>query len=225
MGDETIESLEKKLSPYVISEIACPHCNAPIPENSQFCNFCGYDLKNKLNPKEEFENEFRRRYKEKSSFNRKRAIITSLSVALIIISVIASSVVILIKTNNYLNSENYRIKSFIEEWRDSWENKDITKYKSFLDKDYLYIDKDGKRYNLSERVKRINYTFENYKRIKIKISNIKITPDSTSANYFNVTFQQNYVSDAVEESGRKTLRLFRSTDSDNKWKIFREYFE
>jgi hypothetical protein len=89
----------------------------------------------------------------------------------------------------------------------------------------LYVDKDGKTYNLSERVKRLNYTFEKYKFIKIHISDIKIIPDSTSSNYLNVTFNQSYVSDVVEESGKKTLRLYKGNGITDKWKIFREYFE
>ena len=79
--------------------------------------------------------------------------------------------------------------------------------------------------NLAERMKRINYTFENYKFIKIYISDIKVIHDSASSGYTNVTFEQSYISDVVKESGKKTLRLYKGIETGNKWKIFREYFE
>ena len=225
VGDETIESIEKKLTSEKIKEIPCLNCNALIPENSLYCNYCGFDLKNKTNAKEEFDKEFRKRYKEKARFRKKRLIITSVSVVLIVVLFFASLFAVIYRLNNYYKSEKYNVKVFVEDWRNSWEKKDIAKYKSFLDKDYMYIDKDGKTYSLTDRIKRINYTFENYKFIKLKISDIIIIHDSTASNYLNVTFTQSYVSDVVEESGKKTLRLYKDNDTGDKWKIFREYFE
>ena len=71
----------------------------------------------------------------------------------------------------------------------------------------------------------MQWSFDNYKNIKIHISGIKINYDSTDANYANVIFKQSYVSDKKEESGKKTLRLYKGVETDNNWKIFREYFE
>ncbi|MCX6160190.1 MAG: hypothetical protein NTV87_02470 [Ignavibacteriae bacterium] len=113
---------------------------------------------------------------------------------------------------------------------------DIFKYKALLDKDYLYYDKDNHAVTQEERIKRIAYTFENYKFIKIHVSNIRITIDTasqkSSAQYANVIFDQSYVSDKKEESGKKTLRLYRGEETIWKWKktiwkwkIYREYFE
>jgi hypothetical protein len=103
IGDETIESLEKKLVDEKINEIPCPNCKSMIPEGSLFCNYCGYDLSNKINAKEEFEKEFRKRYKEKASFTKKRLIITTASIALIAILFFTSLFVTIYKLNNYFN--------------------------------------------------------------------------------------------------------------------------
>lgn len=227
IGDETIDSVKKIIEQGKKKQIPCPKCNALIPEGSLYCSYCGFAFKeeNKTKAKEEFEKEFRKRYKEKTDFKKKHILITSVSITLIVILIFTSLFITIAKLNNYFNSDDYQVRNFLEEWRESWEKKDIAKYKSFLDKDYLYVDKDGKTYNLNERIKRINYTFENYKFIKIHISSIQIQPDTTSSNYKNVTFQQSYVSDAMEESGKKTLRLYKGNDKGDRWKIFREYFE
>jgi len=225
VGDETIESVEKILREEKVKEIPCPGCKALIPEDSLYCSYCGYDLRNIVNAKEEFEKEFKKRYKDKVYTNKKRIIITSVSAALIVILILTTIFVSINKINNYFNSDEYRVKNFLEDWRESWQKKDMTKFKSLFDKDYLYIDKDGKSMNLAERMKRINYTFENYKFIKIYISDIKVIPDSASSGYTNVTFEQSYISDVVKESGKKTLRLYKGIETGNKWKIFREYFE
>jgi hypothetical protein len=126
---------------------------------------------------------------------------------------------------DYYNSEERKIKSLLRDWESTWEGKDINKYKELLDKDYIYYDKDGKAIKLDDKIKRMQWTFDNYKKIKLQISNIKINIDSTASNYANVSFKQIYTSDKKEETGVKTLRLFKGEETGGKWKIFREYFE
>ena len=131
--------------------------------------------------------------------------------------------------NDYFSSDKYQeqqeIKSFVSDWEKAWESKDINKYKKLLDKDYVYYDKNGKKINYLEKIKRIEYTFDKYEYIEIDVSDINIEKSLDNPNYINVTFNQGYKSDKFEETGIKTLRLYRSNDTEKQWKIFREYFE
>lgn len=211
----------------VPAEVECPQCKEKNEDGAQFCKQCGYKLSEDKPEvkKEAFEKEYQSLYKLKATFARKRLIITSASVFIILVVLIVTFSMSVKKINSYVASDDYKMKSFVTEWKEAWESKDILKYREFLDKDYIYYDRDGKTYNLQERLKRIQYTFVNNKKIKIHVSNIKMQSDSTTADYLNVTFNQTYISDKIEESGKKTLRLYKSSGSDKKWKVFREYFE
>lgn len=205
----------------------CPNCKNLTELNSVFCNNCGFKLKEFDNPeqKNEFETEFKRRYKEKSRFNKRRKLIFYCSLFLLVLIAGIALFFSYQKIDGYLNSDEYKIKIFVSEWQNTWESKDIFKYKELLDKDYIYYDKDNHAVTLEERIKRIAYTFENYKFIKIHVSNIRTTIDTASKQYANIIFDQSYVSDKKEESGKKTLRLYRGNETSWKWKIYREYFE
>ena len=75
--------------------------------------------------------------------------------------------------NEYFASEKYQeqseIEEFISNWEKAWESKDINRYKVLLDEDYIYYDKDGTAVDLEDKIKRIKYTFDNYKYIEIDI--------------------------------------------------------
>ncbi|WP_424605301.1 MULTISPECIES: L,D-transpeptidase family protein [Calditerrivibrio] len=92
------------------------------------------------------------------------------------------------------------INDFVEEWRLSWESKDINRYIDFyslnfksggLDYEGWKSDKGGK--------------FERIKNISVVISNIKI--EKLKNGDFNVTFVQRYKTETMNNKGVKTLTI------------------
>jgi hypothetical protein len=227
VGNQTVENIQQILvqEKQDVKTMECPNCKKQIEEGSVFCKYCGVSTSNKPGNKEKFEEEFQKRYKDSVKIKRKRFIVTLTSLSILSILLVFSLYFGITKLNKYLNSEEYKIKTVLSEWENCWEGKNINKYKELLDKDYIYYDKDGKTIRSEDKIKKMQWAFENYKKINLKISNIVINIDSTSPNYANVSFRQIYTSDKKEEIGAKTLRLFKSEETGNKWKIFREYFE
>jgi ketosteroid isomerase-like protein len=227
IGNETVGNIQQMLvqEQHSVKMIDCPNCKKQIEEGSQFCNYCGVDVNKKDDDKQKFEAEFQKRYRESVNAKRKRFAVTIASIGILSLLLIFSIYFGITKLNDYFNSEEYKIKSLLSDWENSWEGKDLEKYKNLLDKDYIYYDKDGKSIRSDDKIKRMQWTFDNYKKISLKINNIKIAIDSTPPNYANVSFQQIYTSDKKEETGTKTLRLYKGEETGNKWRIFREYFE
>ncbi len=227
VGNRTIEDIQKMIArdKQSVKTFECPNCKKHIEEGSIFCKYCGISLDNNSDGKEKFEEEFKRRYKAAIKFKRKRFLMTLTSLSIITLLLFTSVYFGTKKYLDYISSEEYRIKTLIKDWKNSWEDKDINKYKELLDKDYIYYDKDNKPVKYDDKIKRMQWTFNNYKKITLKISDIKISFDSTSSNYANASFRQIYTSDKKEEIGMKTLRLYKGEENENKWKIFREYFE
>jgi hypothetical protein len=227
VGNQTVENIQQMLvtEEVKVNTIECPNCKKLIEESSLFCKYCGAGISEKSDDKEKFEEEFRRRYNESVKSKRKRFIFTMASISILALLLFVSLYFGISKYVNYHNSEEYKIKLLLSDWENSWEGKDISKYKDVMDKDYIYYDKDGKPVKLDEKIKRMQWTFDNYKKINLKISNVKVNIDSTALNYANVTFKQVYTSDKKEETGTKTLRLYKGEENGYKWKIFREYFE
>lgn len=227
IGNETIENVQRMLvkEKQNVKTIECPNCKKQIEEGSVFCKYCGVSIENKTIVKEKFEEEFHKRYRDSVKIKRKRFIVTLTSLSVLTILLFLSVYFGVTGLTNYFNSEDYKIKSLLADWEKSWEGKDVNKYKELLDKDYIYYDKDGKTIRSDDKIKRMQWTFDNYKKISLKISNIVINIDSTSPNYANVVFKQIYTSDKKEETGMKTLRLYKGDETGGKWKIFREYFE
>jgi hypothetical protein len=227
IGNETVGNIRKMLATEKTSgnTFECPNCKKQIEEGSLFCKYCGVNTDGNSTEKEKFDAEFQRRYKVALRSKRRRFILIMSSLSVLAILFLLSIYFGFKKYVEYYNSENYQIKSLLREWESTWEGKDITKYKDLLDKDYIYYDKDGKPIKIEDKVKRMQWTFDNYKKIKLSISNIKIQIDSTDVNYANVTFKQVYTSDKKEETGMKTLRLYKGNENGYRWKIFREYFE
>lgn len=176
-------------------------------------------------PEIRFENEFRGRYNERAKLAFRRKILMFSSLFFFFSVLVLAGYFGITKLYTYFNSEEYKITLFVNNWKKSWETKDIFKFKEFLDEEYQYIESDSKPVSYDERVKKIAATFDNYKFIKLKFTDIRITFDSLSATYANVTFTQEYKSDKKEETGKKRLRLYRGSDGGNKWKIFREYYD
>lgn len=172
-----------------------------------------------------FEDEFKRRYKENISAKRRQNIFLITSICILAIFSIVVLFSLITKLNSRINSEDYKIKEFVDGWKTAWESKNIEEMKNYYDKDYIFVDKDQSTINLDERIKRISQSFKSTKKIKITISELNIAIDSTEKNYAIVTFQQIYKSDKINEAGKKTLRLFRAEKSSFEWKIFREFYE
>ncbi|MBS1493174.1 MAG: zinc-ribbon domain-containing protein [Bacteroidetes bacterium] len=211
--------------------IECPNCRKEIEENSNYCKYCGYNVvEGKFDEEnsndENFEDEFKRKYEEKKKISRNTFILRSASIIFLFLFLVTTIYFAYSRISDYYNSDDYQIKSMVDEWKEAWEDKDINKYKTFfLQADYEYYGKDGKTKNYSERISDIKSTFDKYKYIKLNFSDFKIHRDSTSSNDLKVTFKQSYVSDKFEESGQKTLRLFKGNETGGKWKIYREIMD
>jgi ketosteroid isomerase-like protein len=234
VGNQTIDDIKQELEKQKAkpkATIKCPKCNIPIDKDSDFCNHCGHFLKEDASrtEKSKFEKEYRKLYKEKVNFKRKRLLITTSSILILTILFIVTFYYSYKLINNYFSSDEYQEKNevneFILNWEKAWESKDTNRYKEYLDKDYIFYDDEGNAVDYQNKIKRIKYTFNNYEYIEIDVDDIKIEKKPETPNYLNVTFTQNYESDKFEQKGVKTLRLYKGKDTENRWKIFREYFE
>jgi len=229
VGHETVESIRESLrQPVVQNLIQCPNCKSEVEESSTYCKFCGYNLiDNKFDEaKEEFEKEYKKRYKDKISSTRKRFLITAGSFVVLFAAVAFLLYLTVTKLNEYFSSDEYVIKNTVYTWKGAWEEKNIEKFKSYMTEDYKYLGKDGKSIDYKDRIKRMESTFKNYKDIKIEFSDFQFVNDSsTTANDKKVQFNEDYKSDKYQEKGKKTLRLYKGEDTNNEWKIYREFFE
>ncbi len=229
VGNKTIDEIlhgPKVTVSVPVKGTICPECGKECGPGESRCTFCGHDFnpEKKPEPADDFEKEFRERYREKAGFKFRLRIALFTSIGIVAVLIVSSIIFSYIKLNEYYSSEEYRIKLFVKEWKYSLESEDIFKYRDLLDKDYQYIEKSGKPVNFEERAKRIQKMFEIYKKIKVQTDDLIISKDTSSANYSNVTFNQTITLDKKEEKGKKTFRLYRDSVSA-KWKIFREYFE
>ncbi len=229
IGNETVVSIRQSLVKLPVTHLVeCPNCKSGVEEGSTYCKFCGYNIKeNKFDEaKTEFEKEYKKRYRDKIGITRKRFWVTVGSFVVILASVGILFYLTVTKLNEYFASDEYKIKNTVNNWKGAWEDENLEKYKSFLTEDYEYYGKDGKKIDYKEKLKRIDYTFKNYKDIKIKFSDFKIISDSsTSGNDRKVQVNEDYQSDKFQEKGLKTLRLFRGAETNGDWKIYREIFE
>ena len=103
------------------------------------------------------------------------------------------------------------LRAFIEKWRTAWANKDIDAYINCYSPSF----KSGNLNKEEWREKKI-YLNQKYKFIAVQIHNIVIEWTSTGAN---VSFQQTYKSDQLQNSGVKTLHL---VNKKNRWLIENE---
>ncbi len=231
VGNKTIDEIKKSISGInEIKTIVCPECGSETEENSVYCRQCGFNMKENKFPdsdaKKEFDREFKKRYKEKVGITRNRFYLTLGSFLLLTSAVALLFYISITKLNAYFSSDEYLIKNTIENWKEAWEDEDINKYKSYMTDDYEYYGKDGKKAELKDRLKRIEWTFKNYKNIRIKFTDYKLITDSTtSENDRKILFNQNYESDKFSEKGIKTLRMYKGTETNGEWKIYREFFD
>lgn len=236
VGNKTLAEIEgeiveaKKLS---IVEGVCPKCGKQYDIVLEKCFYCDYSAKDEVvkpgqkeEVKEGFKEEFESRYREKVSFKNQRRLILFTSIALVSLLIVLSAVFSYIRLNEYYKSEDYKVDLFLKEWTNAWESKDKLKYMDLLDKEYQYVEKSGKPIGYDKRIETIDKDFKTYKNIKVKVHDVKVEPiDSTKSNYVNVKFNQTYTSDKKEKKGIVTLRLYKSVETNNQWKVFREYSE
>jgi len=228
VGNMTVKQLQELKDKFNFTpEKYCLFCNGKIEFDSVYCKHCGNKVVTNL-PKvhsQDFVNEYEERYKEKLRKKRIKytAITTSVVITLLFIFLTVYLSYSLIY--KYFNSEEYKVKRFLNKWEDAWESKDLNKYKFYLDSDYQYIDKSGEVVNREERIKRISASFRSFAKVELRLINVEIQFDSSDLNYVNIKFQQRYISDKINEEGIKTLRLYRGKDTGNEWKVYREWFE
>lgn len=103
------------------------------------------------------------------------------------------------------------LKETIQQWLKSWQDENINDYMSFYHQE-AFTDPLRKNYNGLKHYKAA--VFMNPGRPKIKISNISIL---TFNDYTVVQLQQDYLSNTIDDTGKKTLYLKR--DRNYQWKI------
>ena len=230
VGNKTLSEIQYEIAvqkKQITDEGICPQCGKGFDKTLQKCFYCGYDEKIEKvtnEPKEEFHEEFESRLKEKTSFKNQRRLILFTSIALVSLLIVLSAVFSYIRLNEYYKSEDYKVDLFLKEWANAWESKDKLKYMDLLDKEYQYVEKKGKPLNYDQRVKQVTILFDTTKRVSMKISKKEIVKKD-SANYINVKISQTKKADKKEDNEIKTLRLYKSVETNNQWKVFREYFE
>lgn len=229
VGDQTVESIRESLSrPAQDMFIDCPNCSKRIEAQATYCKHCGYNVKeNKFDEAvSEFENDYKRRYKDKLSVSRKRLYMTLASIGILLISFGILGYMSVKKLNQYFSSDQYLLRNTIDTWIEARRDKNIDRMKSFMTDDYEYYGKDGKRQDLKERIKRVEQIFKNSPEVTIGISDFSIINDTTTTpNDKKVTFFENFKAGKISEKGNKTLRLYKGSETDEQWKIYREIFE
>ncbi len=239
IGNSTIDSIRESLNTAsAVNQIQCPNCKSDIETGSTFCKYCGFNIREKVLPKDvtekkeadeelkKFEEEYKKRYKDKIRGKRRRFLLTAASFVILISAAAFLFYTSVTKLNEYFSSDEYKIKNTVTNWREAWEDEDLEKYKSYLTGDYEYYGKDGKKIGYREKLKRMEFTFKNYKDISIKFSDFKILDDSVfTDNDRKVQFNESYESDKFNEKGLKTLRLYKGAETNGEWKIYREFFE
>ncbi len=113
-----------------------------------------------------------------------------------------------------IQEERYVLTEMIEEWRDSWENKEIEKYMSFYHKRFISGGKDWHQWKEYKSRLAIKYS-----RIKVEIDNLRLLNGN---GVVMATFKQLYSAPSLYSKGTKMLYL---TKNSNEWKIMGETFE
>ena len=229
VGDQTVESIRESLSrPAQELLIECPNCNNKIEVQATYCKHCGYNVKEDKfdEASSDFENDYKRRYKDKVSVTRKRFYLTLTSIGILLISFGFLGYMSVKKLNEYFSSDQYLLRSTIDTWIEARRDKSIDEMKSLMTDDYEYIGKDGKRQDLKERLKRAEQIYKNSQEVTIGISDFNVVNDTTTTpNDKKVTFFENFKAGKISEKGNKTLRLYKGAETDEQWKIYREIFE
>jgi len=108
------------------------------------------------------------------------------------------------------------IKNIVENWKKSWESKDIKKYIEFYDEEFLADGKNKENWKIYKQ--KVN---KGKKYIKIEISNLQILPyKETKFGYMAVAFfNQKYNSNNFSSKTKKILYLVKRNGN---WRIICE---
>ena len=126
--------------------------------------------------------------------------------------------IVIVQDLVYLNEKTHEaqkneIKKSIEAWLESWRNKDIEGYMSHYHVlEFKDIKGNFARYKAYKKA-----VFSNPGKPKIDLDNISILQ---SKNYAVVTFTQKYLSNSINDTGKKYLYL--KQDDGYNWKIVSE---
>jgi hypothetical protein len=225
IGNETVESLRNQLNKEK-NIVECPGCKKQIDKNSQFCKFCGYDFSSTPveEKKNDFEEEYEHRYKD--NLRLKRITIGLTSFSLLILALFFGVTIYLSITSlvTYLSSDNGKIKDIIFDWNKAYNKRNTDLIKEHLDKDFIFYDSDGKEMNADKRLKSLKDFFKNKKYKKVILRQVEITPDSSSIEYRFVNIEQVFIYENEQRGLKKTFKFYKGEQSNNKWKIFREYY-
>ena len=119
-------------------------------------------------------------------------------------------------SENIKRKSDYEVvQSVIDEWKSSWENKDMKKYFSFYIDDYSSKYFNNNELWKKDRKKRI----ENKSSIEIKITDLNITFNIEKKETANIKFIQNYKSEEYSDEVVKNILLIKENFN---WKIFSE---
>lgn len=111
------------------------------------------------------------------------------------------------------------IRSVINSWIVSIENKDIDRFASYITYDYSYESADGIKRTYETRISKLKKIFadNSYITIDYNIASIRLTGNDAAV----ISFYQTYQSEKFNDKGYKYLYLRRESGS---WKIFKEAF-
>lgn len=116
-------------------------------------------------------------------------------------------------TQEELEEKEKEISDIIEEWRDSWQNKDIEKYMSYYSRSFK---SGGKNWTQVKEYKA--RLAKKYKEIRVEIDDLGIL---TNDNTVIASFKQTYSTPVFQSSGTKKLYITKNSDE---WKIIEETF-
>lgn len=118
---------------------------------------------------------------------------------------LANTPIVITHENKFISKENWlskrqKILQIVKNWSTNWSNKDFNKYISHYHKNFTDPIKGNLKY-FSRYKKRI---FASSGNIKINLSNLSIL---SAGDYISVSFEQEYITRNIQDTGLKTLYL------------------
>jgi len=117
-------------------------------------------------------------------------------------------------TPDKIQEEKHMLTEIIENWRDSWQNKEIEEYMSFYHKRFTSGGKNWHQWKEYKSRLAIKYSY-----IKVEIDNLRLLNGN---DVVMATFKQTYSASSLYSKGTKMLYLTKNSDQ---WKIVGEIFE
>jgi murein L,D-transpeptidase YafK len=117
-----------------------------------------------------------------------------------------------LKDKNISRGEEVQIKKMLTEWTNAWSKKNTNSYLAFYARDFITPNREPRKIWAEDRRARI----EGKGRIEVNVENVQIKISEKQAT---VRFRQNYKSDRLSASSRKTLELVKQ---NGRWLIQQE---